>query len=164
MIATLKSFSGLDHRCQFVANHQGIDYFNDSKGTNIGSTMAAIEGLGAVYAPKDGKLLLILGGQGKGQDFSELVPLINRYVSHVLLIGEDAQNIAADLSALSAEVSVTSCQTLDRAMQAIATIVESSLSQVQAVLLSPACASLDQFKNFADRGQAFSRHVQAMIG
>jgi len=163
MIATLKSFSGLDHRCQFVANHQGIDYFNDSKGTNIGSTMAAIEGLGAVYAPKDGKLLLILGGQGKGQDFRELVPLINRYVSHVLLIGEDAQNIAADLSALSAEVSITFCQTLDRAMQAIATIVESSLSQVQAVLLSPACASLDQFKNFADRGQAFSRHVQAMI-
>lgn len=163
MIATLKDFAGLDHRCQFVAKHRGIDYFNDSKGTNIGSTMAAIEGLGAVYSPKDGKLLLILGGQGKGQNFSELTPLINQYVSHVLLIGEDAQKIDADLADLSAEVSVMSCQTMDRAMTAIEQIAQSSLSQVQAVLLSPACASLDQFSNYADRGQNFSRRVHEMI-
>lgn len=163
MLTTLKSFSGLEHRCQFIAHHQGVDYFNDSKGTNIGSTMAAIEGLGAVYAPKEGKLLLILGGQGKGQDFSELVPLINEYVSHVILIGEDAKKIAADLAALHSEISLQSCQTLDNAMQAIPQIIQSSLSQVQAVLLSPACASLDQFKNFSDRGECFVQQVHKMM-
>lgn len=162
MMTSLKNFSGLEHRCQFIARHQWVDYFNDSKGTNIGSTMAAIEGLGAVYAPKDGKLLLILGGQGKGQNFSELAPLINQYVSHVLLIGEDAKKIAADLTSLAPEISLQSCQTLENAMQAIEPIVQSSLSQVQAVLLSPACASLDQFNSFAERGDCFVQFVQNM--
>lgn len=165
MITTLKSFSGLDHRCQFVASHQGVDYFNDSKGTNIGSTMAAIEGLGAVYAPKDGKLLLILGGQGKGQNFSELAPLINEYVSHVLMIGEDAKRIEQHLidGGISNQVSIQQCQTLDNAMASIDDITGSSLSQVQAVLLSPACASFDQFSGFAARGEAFSSLVKARL-
>ncbi|WP_350562240.1 UDP-N-acetylmuramoyl-L-alanine--D-glutamate ligase [Psychrobacter sp. CAL346-MNA-CIBAN-0220] len=161
MLATLQQFTGLDHRCQYVTTVAGIDYFNDSKGTNIGSTMAAIEGLGAVYAPKDGKLLLILGGQGKGQQFGELTPFINQYVSQVLCIGEDSQQIEQHLRAakLSDEVMLHQCQTLEGAFATIKQVTASSLSQVQAVLLSPACASFDQFNGYSARGEYFSQLV-----
>lgn len=161
MLITLQQFSGLEHRCQYVATAANIDYFNDSKGTNIGSTMAAIEGLGAVYAPKDGKLLLILGGQGKDQKFGELTPFINQYVSQVLCIGEDSQQIERDLraAALSDEVMLHQCQTLEGAFTTIQQVTASSLSQVQAVLLSPACASFDQFSGYAARGEHFSQLV-----
>ena len=166
MLETLKNFGGLAHRCQHVATLDGIDYFNDSKGTNIGSTMAAIQGLGTVYAPKGGKLLLILGGQGKGQNFSELTPLINQFVSQVLLIGQDAERIEADLrqapKGLSDEVSLHQCATLTNAITMIQSLTQSSLSQVQAVLLSPACASFDQFKGFEDRGEQFVQQIQAL--
>ena len=164
MLNTLQQFSGLEHRCKYVATVAGIDYFNDSKGTNIGSTMAAVEGLGAVYAPKDGKLLLILGGQGKGQQFGELAPFINQYVSQVLFIGEDSQQIEQHLRAagLSDEVSLHQCQTLDNAFSTIEQVTASSLSQVQAVLLSPACASFDQFSGFVARGEYFSQLVKQL--
>lgn len=161
MLATLQRFSGLEHRCQYVATVADIDYFNDSKGTNIGSTIAAIEGLGTVYAPKDGKLLLILGGQGKGQQFGELTPFINEYVSQVLCIGTDSLLIEQHLrrAELSNEVTLQQCQTLDNAFALIQQLITSSLSQVQAVLLSPACASFDQFESYAARGQYFSQLV-----
>ena len=161
MLNTLQQFTGLEHRCQYVANAADIDYFNDSKGTNIGSTMAAIEGLGAVYAPKDGKLLLILGGQGKGQQFGELTPFINQYVSQVLFIGEDAPLIEQHLRAakISADVALHQCQTLENAFTTIQQVTTSSLSQVQAVLLSPACASFDQYSGYAARGEHFSQLV-----
>lgn len=164
MLNTLQQFTGLEHRCQYVATAAGIDYFNDSKGTNIGSTMAAIEGLGAVYAPKDGKLLLILGGQGKGQQFGELTPFINQYVSQVLFIGEDAKQIEQHLRAakLSDEVALHQCQTLENAFATIQQVTISSLSQVQAVLLSPACASFDQFSGYAARGEHFSQLVSQL--
>lgn len=166
MLQTLKNFAGLPHRCQHVATIDAIDYFNDSKGTNIGSTMAAIQGLGTVYVPKNGKLLLILGGQGKGQNFSELTPLINQYVSQVLLIGEDAQRIETDLrqapQGLNDEVVLHQCGTLAHAITLSHSLTQSSLSQVQAVLLSPACASFDQFKGFEDRGEQFVTLVQAL--
>ncbi|MFC6380421.1 UDP-N-acetylmuramoyl-L-alanine--D-glutamate ligase [Psychrobacter glacincola] len=164
MLNTLQQFAGLEHRCQYVATVAGIDYFNDSKGTNIGSTMAAVEGLGAVYAPKDGKLLLILGGQGKGQQFGELSPFINQYVSQVLFIGEDSQQIEQHLRAagLSDEVSLHQCQTLEGAFAMIEQVTASSLSQVQAVLLSPACASFDQFNGFVARGEHFSQLVKQL--
>ncbi|MFP3456842.1 UDP-N-acetylmuramoyl-L-alanine--D-glutamate ligase [Psychrobacter sp. SIMBA_152] len=164
MLTTLQQFSGLEHRCQYVANAAGIDYFNDSKGTNIGSTMAAIEGLGAVYAPKDGKLLLILGGQGKGQQFGELTPFINQYVSQVLFIGEDGQQIEQHLRAakLSDDVALHQCQTLENAFVTIQQVTTSSLSQVQAVLLSPACASFDQYSGYAARGEHFSQLVNQL--
>ena len=161
MLTTLQQFTGLDHRCQYVSRISDIDYFNDSKGTNIGSTMAAIEGLGAVYAPKDGKLLLILGGQGKGQQFGELTPFINQYVSQVLCIGEDAVQIEQHLRSakLSDEVSLHQCQTLDNAFTLIKQLTASSLSEIQAVLLSPACASFDQFSGYEARGEYFSALV-----
>lgn len=167
MLKSIQQFAGLPHRCQFVANVAGIDYFNDSKGTNIGSTMAAIEGLGAVYTPKNGKLLLILGGQGKGQQFGELAALINQYVSQVLLIGEDAERIEADLRqgsqvAVSDDVGIHQCGTLQEAVTTLAQLTKSSLSQVQAVLLSPACASFDQFSGYADRGEQFIQLVKSL--
>ncbi|MDE4455288.1 UDP-N-acetylmuramoyl-L-alanine--D-glutamate ligase [Psychrobacter sp. DAB_AL62B] len=162
MLNTLQQFAGLEHRCQYVATVAGVDYFNDSKGTNIGSTMAAVEGLGAVYAPKDGKLLLILGGQGKGQQFGELAPFINQYVSQLLFIGEDSRQIEQHLRAagLSDDVTLHQCQTLEGAFATIEQVTASSLSQVQAVLLSPACASFDQFSGFVDRGEHFSQLVR----
>ena len=164
MLNTLQEFAGLEHRCQYVATASGIDYFNDSKGTNIGSTMAAVEGLGAVYAPKDGKLLLILGGQGKSQQFGELSPFINQYVSQVLFIGEDSQQIEQHLRAagLNDDVSLHQCQTLENAFATIEQVTSSSLSQVQAVLLSPACASFDQFSGFVARGEHFSELVKQL--
>ena len=165
MLATLQQFTGLDHRCQYVATVAGVDYFNDSKGTNIGSTIAAIEGLGAVYAPKDGKLLLILGGQAKGQQFGELTPLINKYVSQVLCIGEDGQLIEQHIrkAGLSNEVRLHQCQDLDNAFKSIQQVTGSSLSQVQAVLLSPACASFDQFSGYVERGEYFGQLVQQHV-
>ncbi len=165
MLATLQQFTGLDHRCQYVATVAGVDYFNDSKGTNIGSTMAAIEGLGAVYAPKDGKLLLILGGQSKGQQFGELTPLINKYVSQVLCIGEDGKLIEQHLreAGLSNEVRLHQCQDLNNAFKSIQQVTDSSLSQVQAVLLSPACASFDQFSGYVERGEYFGQLVQQHV-
>ena len=164
MLVTLQQFAGLEHRCQYVATVADIDYFNDSKGTNIGSTIAAIEGLGAVYAPKDGKLLLILGGQGKAQQFGELSPFINKYVSQVVCIGEDSALIEQDLRAatLSDEVRLHQCQTLDNAFITIEQLTDSSLSQVQAVLLSPACASFDQFSGYTARGEYFTQLVKAL--
>ncbi len=165
MLSTLQQFTGLDHRCQYIASVANIDYFNDSKGTNIGSTMAAVEGLGAVYAPKDGKLLLVLGGQGKGQQFGELTPLINNYVSQVLCIGEDAKLIEQHLQAagLSKDVRLHQCETLENAFKSIKQVTDSSLSQVQAVLLSPACASFDQFSGYAERGEYFTQLVQQQL-
>ena len=166
MLNTLQQFTGLEHRCQYVAKVADIDYFNDSKGTNIGSTMAAIEGLGAVYAPKDGKLLLILGGQGKGQQFGELTPFINRYVSQVIFIGDDSQLIEQHLrdADISADVALHQCQNLENAFAMIQQVTSSSLSQVQAVLLSPACASFDQYSGFVARGEHFSQLVSQLAG
>ena len=164
MLQTLQQFSGLDHRCQYVAKVSDIDYFNDSKGTNIGSTIAAIQGLGEVYAPKDGKLLLILGGQGKGQQFGELTPFINQYVSHVLMIGEDAKMIEQHLRAakLSEDVALYQCQNMENAFTTMQQVTKSSLSQVQAVLLSPACASFDQYSGYAARGDHFIQLVNQL--
>ena len=164
MLQTLQQFSGLDHRCQYVAKVADIDYFNDSKGTNIGSTIAAIQGLGEVYAPKDGKLLLILGGQGKGQQFGELTPFINQYVSHVLMIGEDAKMIEQHLRSakLSEDVALYQCQTMENAFDTVPQVTKSSLSQVQAVLLSPACASFDQYSGYAARGEHFIQLVNQL--
>lgn len=164
MLHTLQGFAGLPHRCQYVAQVAGVDYFNDSKGTNIGSTMAAIAGLGEVYAAAGKKLAVILGGQGKGQDFSELTPLINQYVSQVLLIGADAETIATDLKqgGLDQSVEMHACDRLDAAVGSVHQLSLSSLSQLGAVLLSPACASFDQFTGFADRGEQFVSWVHQL--
>lgn len=155
MLDTLRAFKGLPHRCEFVAEFGGRAYFNDSKGTNIGATLSAIDGLGAVYGERS--LALILGGQGKGQDFAELAPFADKFASVIYLIGQDADVIAQGLTSVADfGERLVHVGTLDKA------VALASQSQSQAVLLSPACASLDQFKNYGERGDEFVKLVQAL--
>lgn len=164
MLNTVKNFVGLSHRCEFVKalqmGEKTLDCYDDSKGTNIGSTIAGILGLGKVYAPKGKKLAVILGGQGKGQNFAELADVLSEFVSHIYLIGEDAQKIHDDLlgANLAKSVVLKHCQTLEKAvLQAVA---DANLHQdLGVLLLSPACASLDQFSSYVQRGQIFKQLV-----
>lgn len=158
MLKTLKRFTGLPHRCQFVASIHGLDCYDDSKGTNIGSTIAAILGLGKVYAPKGKKLAVILGGQGKGQNFIELSEPLLQYASHLYLIGQDAHVIANDLAKLNDYLLIKQSDTLENAIEQA--WQDADIHQdLGVLLLSPACASLDQFKDYHDRGQQFQQLV-----
>lgn len=165
MLTTLKNFVGLPHRCEFVTTTNQLDCFDDSKGTNIGSTIAAILGLGKVYAPKGKKLAVILGGQGKGQNFAELAKPLMDYAQIVYLIGEDAGKIAADLASAGltdnqpAGIVVRHCQTLAQAVNQ-AWQDQPTLPNLGVLLLSPACASFDQFSGYVERGQLFQRLVK----
>lgn len=155
MLDTLKTFKGLEHRCEYVDDIQGVRYYDDSKGTNVGATLAAINGLGQALAPNQAKVIVILGGQGKGQDFSPLSPALLQYARHVVLIGEDAQLIEATLGSAIARGHAT---TLREAVQQAQQQAQSG----DAVLLSPACASFDMFKSYHDRGQQFVQCVQGL--
>ncbi|MEL0027866.1 MAG: cyanophycin synthetase, partial [Perlucidibaca sp.] len=153
MLATLRDFSGLKHRCQRVALVDGTGWYNDSKGTNVGATLAAIRGLGAAIP---GKLLLIAGGVGKGQDFTPLSPVLARYGKALLLIGEDAPAID---QAVTADIERRRCGTLDDAIAAARELAVPG----DAVLLSPACASFDMFKHYEDRGDQFVAGVHRLV-
>ena len=165
MLKTLREFAGLAHRCQFVAEQQGVRFYNDSKGTNVGATLAAIEGLGAALtstcvSKPSGKLAVILGGVGKGQDFKPLAAPLGRFGRVVVLIGEDAPIIEAALQATLAEhqVAIVHAETLSDALEQCRRV---SLAG-DAVLLSPACASFDMFLNYEDRGTQFEQLVLAV--
>ena len=147
----LKTFSGLAHRCEFIAEHQGVTYINDSKGTNVGATLAALEGLGS----KHRNIHLILGGKGKGADFSPLLPSIQQYVKSVSVFGEDAKII---IGALGAVDNLSHYQDLDEVMVGC---VEQAVAD-DIVLFSPACASFDQFASYVARGEYFTSLVRAL--
>jgi UDP-N-acetylmuramoylalanine--D-glutamate ligase len=137
----------------FVASVGGVEAYDDSKGTNVGATVAALNGLGADKAPA--KLVVILGGDGKGQDFSPLATPVTQHVRAVALIGRDAAAIESALA--HAGVPMQRQATLEEA-------VEWCFAQAQqgdAVLLSPACASLDMFRNYGHRAEVFVAAVQA---
>lgn len=152
MLDALKAFSGLRHRCEFVAVKNGVEFYNDSKGTNIGSTLAAIQGL----ARDPHQLIVILGGEGKGQDFSELAPALKAINSQVVLIGRDAPIIEQAVSGVTKVTHANSMQdAVDKALQLA--------NAGDAVLLSPACASFDMFKNYEDRGEKFCLAVRELI-
>jgi UDP-N-acetylmuramoylalanine--D-glutamate ligase len=151
MLATLKTFTGLRHRCEFVADINGVEFYNDSKGTNIGATLAAIKGL----ARNPQQLIVILGGEGKGQDFTELNIVLAQVKCQLVLIGRDAPLIAA---AVSSHVSLTHASSMVDAVTKAVALAESG----DAVLLSPACASFDMFANYEDRGEKFCVAVQQM--
>ena len=153
MLDTLRHFSGLPHRCQWVRELRGVGYYDDSKATNVGAALAAIEGLGADIA---GKLVLIAGGDGKGADFSALKAPVARFCRAVVLLGRDAELLAAALGDASPLVRV---KTLEEAVQRAAELAQSG----DAVLLSPACASLDMFKNFEERGRLFAQAAEALV-
>jgi len=142
----LRGFRGLPHRLELVAERGGVQWYDDSKGTNVGATIAALEGLGR-------KVVLILGGEGKGQDFSLLLPAVKKHARKVLLIGRDAPQIGKVLGG-------DKCATLEEAVERAAAIARPG----EAVLLSPACASFDMFRDYKHRGEAFAAAVRALPG
>jgi UDP-N-acetylmuramoylalanine--D-glutamate ligase len=151
MLDTLRTFTGLPHRCELVAQHQGVDFINDSKATNIGATEAALNGL----AKESPNIVLIAGGDGKGADFAPLVNVIRRSVKAVTLIGKDAAKFA---QVCSSWVPVVICASFAEAVRKAAEFAAPG----DTVLLSPACASLDMFKNYEDRGQQFRQLVEEL--
>lgn len=151
MLATLKSFRGLRHRCEWVANKRGIDFFNDSKGTNIGATVAAIHGL--TRAPA--QVVLIAGGEGKGANFKELAPAVSGNLRAAVLIGRDAPLIEEAITGITKIFHAASMQ---EAVSKAFDLAEPG----DTVLLSPACASFDMFKNYSDRGDQFCAAVEAL--
>ena len=155
MLDTLKTFKGLEHRCEYVKTVDGVRYYNDSKGTNVGATLAAIDGLGAAIEVKKGKLALILGGQGKGQDFKPLRDAIHKYVKSVILIGEDAAVIE---QAIQGTTIIQHANSLKHAVD----LAQQATHAKDVVLLSPACASFDMFKSYNDRGHQFVACVNAL--
>jgi UDP-N-acetylmuramoylalanine--D-glutamate ligase len=150
MLDALREFTGLPHRTQWVAEKHGVVWYNDSKGTNVGATEAAIAGL----QPKN-KLVLILGGQGKEQDFSPLKAAVKDKVRQVVLIGQDAARIE---QALAGVVPVVNARDMQDAVQLCAAHAQVG----DAVLLSPACASFDMFRGYAHRGEVFCQLVEAL--
>jgi UDP-N-acetylmuramoylalanine--D-glutamate ligase len=152
MLQTLRRFVGLPHRCQWVRELRGVGYYDDSKATNVGAALAAIEGLGADIA---GKLVLIAGGDGKGADFSALKAPVAKFCRAVVLLGRDAEQVA---EALGDAAPLLRVKTLDEAVQRCAELAQSG----DAVLLSPACASLDMFKNFEERGRLFAQAAEGL--
>ncbi|HEX9802495.1 MAG TPA: UDP-N-acetylmuramoyl-L-alanine--D-glutamate ligase [Gammaproteobacteria bacterium] len=149
MLQTLRQFPGLPHRCQWVAEVGGVNYYEDSKGTNVGATLAAIEGM-----PGE-KVVLIAGGQGKGQDFTPLRHAVASRARAVVLIGEDAPLLR---QALERSAAISHAFTMEEAVAQAAALAHPGDS----VLLSPACASFDMFRNYAERGERFVAAVQGL--
>lgn len=148
-LKALRNFTGLPHRCEKVGVLDGVSYFNDSKATNVGSTLAAINGLGLPTR----NIILLLGGQGKKQDFSPLVSACGQVCKKVICFGEDGQL----LNSLIAGSDLVN--TMDQALQ----LAQQSAQSGDIVLLSPACASFDQFDNFEHRGNTFVQWLEAML-
>lgn len=149
MLHVLSTFQGLPHRCQWVRERAGVRWYNDSKGTNVGASQAAIEGLGAII---EGKLILIAGGVGKGADFGGMLACIQAYVRHVVLMGEAARDIAA---VIQGHVPYTVVSSMEAAVNEADRLAKAG----DCVLLSPACASFDMFQNYEHRGTVFSEIV-----
>ncbi|MBI0395067.1 UDP-N-acetylmuramoyl-L-alanine--D-glutamate ligase [Acinetobacter bereziniae] len=155
MLETLKTFKGLEHRCEFVKEVAGVRYYNDSKGTNIGATLAALDGLGAAIEAQGGKVAIILGGQGKGQDFTALRQSLEKYAKLAVLIGEDRPVIE---KAIQGTTELLHAETLQ---EAVALCQQHTQAQ-DVVLLSPACASFDMFTGYPQRGHRFVEYVNAL--
>jgi UDP-N-acetylmuramoylalanine--D-glutamate ligase len=138
----LRTYEGEPHRVQFVTNVNGVDFYDDSKGTNVGATLAALQGMGQ-------PIVLIAGGDGKGQDFSPLFEAVKAHVKRIDLIGKDAATLRDAL--MDTGVTIVLHDSLEAATAAAAAAATAG----DAVLLSPACASLDMFKNYAQRAEVF---------
>ena len=151
MLAALQIFRGLAHRCELVAERDGVKWINDSKATNVGATVAALRGLGA-----QGPVILIAGGDGKGADFTPLIDPARRFVRQVILIGRDGPLLR---SALQDAVATRSAEDLDDAVRQAHRLASAG----NTVLLAPACASFDMFANFEARGEAFRRAVASVL-
>jgi len=158
MLMALREFQGLPHRCEWFLRYRDVDWYNDSKATNIGAALAAILGLGKTL---QGKLVLIAGGIAKEDDFSSLCEPLSRYARAIILLGKDKERIAEalQLGKLASTVKLMLVQDLQQA-------IELANQQAQAndiVLLSPFCASLDMFDNFEQRGNHFMEMARARL-
>ena len=151
MLYGLREYRGEPHRVESIGMVGGVEYFDDSKGTNVGATVAALAGLGP-----DRRLVVILGGDGKGQDFTPLASPMARYARAAVLIGRDAPHIAAALA--DAGVPLLQAASMEDAVQQAAGQAQPG----DAVLMSPACASLDMFRDYAHRAQVFVEAVRAL--
>jgi len=149
MLETLREFSGLPHRMQFVAERGGVRWYNDSKGTNVGATLAAIEGI-------EGKLVLIAGGDGKGADFTPLAGALAGRARAVIVLGRDAVRLGELLQDVTRVIPVAD---MPSAVQAAAGVAVEG----DTVLLSPACASTDMFSNYMERGEVFTQAVREQV-
>ncbi|HEU4603889.1 MAG TPA: UDP-N-acetylmuramoyl-L-alanine--D-glutamate ligase [Steroidobacteraceae bacterium] len=147
-VDSLKTFPGLAHRSQWVADVNGIRFVDDSKGTNVGATLAAVSGMPSAK-------VLICGGQGKGQDFAPLAAAFRNQVRHVVLLGQDARLLQ---SALEGAVTTEFASDMDEAVKLAAQAARAG----ETVLLSPACASLDMFRDYAHRGDVFAAAVRRL--
>jgi len=145
----LREFAGLPHRVELVARAKGVSFYDDSKGTNVGASVAALEGFRE-------RVVLIAGGDGKGQDFAPLAPAVKAHARAVVLIGRDAPAIAAALA--DADVPLANAISMQEAVEASYAFAHSG----DAVLLSPACASFDMFRNYAHRGDVFAEAARAI--
>lgn len=152
MGAALRDFEGLAHRCRLVAERDGVRWYNDSKGTNLGATLAAIEGIG-----EDSPVVLIAGGEGKGADFRPLAEALRRHGRGLVLIGRDAPLIE---TAVGGATPVVRARNLGEAVAQARVLARCGDS----VVLSPACASFDMFANFEQRGERFEAAVRAELG
>ncbi|MEM7026817.1 MAG: UDP-N-acetylmuramoyl-L-alanine--D-glutamate ligase [Pseudomonadota bacterium] len=145
----LETFKGLPHRCQLIAESNGVDWINDSKATNVGACIAAIEGL-----DKPGKILLIAGGDSKDADLEDLLPVLQANVKFLLLIGKDAMRFA---QLIDGKVEYELLADINEAVRQAGKIADSG----DTVLLAPACASLDMFENYQQRGDVFTAAVNS---
>ena len=151
MLNVAREFPGLPHRCELVRRFDEVDFINDSKGTNVGATVAAIESL----APENGKVVLIAGGDGKGADFTALEAPVTLHCRAVVLIGRDAPAIA---DVLGSGIPVYRSDSLAEAVASSAALARAG----DRVLLSPACASFDMFRDYLDRGDQFRSLVEGL--
>ncbi len=154
LLHAARQYKGEPHRVESVTTIAGVDYIDDSKGTNVGATIAALEGLGASDAVNSPRLILIAGGDGKGQDFAPLVGPVKRHAKAVMLIGRDGPALREALAAT--DVPLTDCWTLEQAVERASEIAREG----DIVLLSPACASFDMFTNYAHRAEVFVNAVR----
>jgi len=154
LLHAARQYKGEPHRVESVTTIAGVEYVDDSKGTNVGATIAALEGLGDLSAGDEPRLILLAGGDGKGQDFSALAGPVKRHAKAVMLIGRDGPAIREALN--STGVSLTDCWTLEQAVERAAEIA----TEGDIVLLSPACASFDMFTNYAHRAEVFINAVR----
>lgn len=153
MLFGLREYAGEPHRVQSLGVIEGIEYFDDSKGTNVGATVAALNGLGV-----ERRLVVIMGGDGKGQDFMPLAAPLVKFARAIVLIGQDAEKIAQAVT--GTEVTVEFADALEQAVSKAAQLAQAG----DAVLLSPACASLDMFKNYVHRAEVFAGAVSELAG
>ncbi|KAG1707746.1 UDP-N-acetylmuramoylalanine--D-glutamate ligase [Nymphon striatum] len=151
MLEVLQEFAGCEHRTQWVAELAGVNWYNDSKGTNVGATLAALSGL-------PGKTVLIAGGEAKGADFLPLQEIVKKKARAVILMGKDAQQIA---KVIPDSISVVFVDSMKEAVKRAGELVLEN--EQDNVLLSPACASLDMFKNYEERGAVFMQEVDVLL-